>query len=185
MIFNNNTVTMTKAEAKAMIEFASEDETRPNLNSIKFEDRGVVVATDGYRIVVHASQEEPQGCNFGEKLVAREVLEKAVKLTKKGLIEIRFSVDDEVRIDAGGSVFSTEAVDAQYPPYQAVFKSADEKTVQTVGEVGINAAYFEAMELVQSAAEVPTMEVKISDPLDPIDIWVGTQWRALVMPARV
>ncbi len=185
MIFKNNTVTMTKAEARAMIEFASEDETRPHINSVLFEDRGVVVATDGHRIVVHASQEEPQGCNFGEKLISRKDFENAMSLAKKGLIAIRFSVDDEIRIDAGGSTFSADAVDAQYPQYRHMLPSVAAEAANEVGKIGVNATYLESMTLIQSAAEISTMQVKVLGPLDPIDIWVGTQWRAVVMPARL
>lgn len=213
MKFHQATAIISKAEALALIEFASTDETRLHLNCVAFDwPEGSVVATDGHRLVKANSQAKHE---TPMTLVPREALAKAAEACKRKTYAIHVSPGELRVLDCGphkpeGMIGPdepaitdpcmasfTEAVIpfrspyAKFPPYQHVIPSVDTKDHerQACGRFGANADYLGALALV-SAAAFPGSTMRGvtllpgADPADPILVTVGDAWTAVVMTMR-
>lgn len=215
MKFHQATAIISKAEALALIEFASTDETQLHLTCVAFDwPAGAAVATDGRRLVkasVQAKHETPM------TLVPRKVLAKAAQVCKRKTYAIHVSPGELRVLDCGphkpeGMIGPdepaitdprmasfTEAVipfrspDVQFPPYGQVIPSGvdtEDQERQACGRFGANTDYLGALALVAAAA-FPDSNMRGvtllpgTSPLDPILVTVGEAWTAVVMPMRI
>lgn len=140
-------VTLSKKEARALLEFASDDPTRESLAGVCFrvaDDRKIeAIATDGHTLAmlrsadpigVDAPRVIPITISSGYAIVPRAALARAAKSCgAKESIAIEFAHDQTVRATlscvplAGGTPTSTATAtctDLQYPDVDAVLKCA-------------------------------------------------------------
>lgn len=215
MKFHQATAIISKAEALALIEFASTDETRLHLTCVAFDwPEGSAVATDGHRLIKANSQAKHEA---PMTLVPREALAKAAKACKRKTYAIHVSPGELRVLDCGPHkpegligpdeqaitdpcmASFTEAIipfhspDVAFPPYQQVIPSGvDTKDAKrrASGRFGANADYLGALALVSAAAFPGSTMRGVTllpgeSPLDPILVTVGDAWTAVVMPMRI
>ena len=179
-----NTFTISKAEARALVAFASPDETRQHLNAILFDpSNGAAVATDGHTLV----RLKGLGCAVGPAfLVDRDTLEKASKLAKK---------DDEITVNGAVSVDGTvmqyaDLSECTFPPYEQVIPKLKEDR-EIAPAVGINTDYLGRLSLVAKACGKvhPRVTCQVSGELDPILYTCegpdSGDWTVVIMPVRI
>lgn len=158
MRFHQASAIISKAEALALVEFASTDETRLHLNCVAFDwAEGSVVATDGHRLVRANSQPKHEA---PMTLVPRDALVRAAKACKRKTFAI-LVVPGELRVldcgplrpegfigddapDATGLGTFTESVihfrspDVAFPPYEQVIPTLDAQHADSYQGYGEN-----------------------------------------------
>lgn len=213
MYMHLNTCVLTNAEARALLAFASTDETRPMLAAVCVDwSGGRVMATDGHRLAyVNGS---PKG--IGQTVLARSVWAAACKASagKSGLVVVTRVGLDAATVHAGAWPIGAPdcealakdppadwgfaltklpggaAADVAYPPVDQVvpnYASAEREPVKPE-PLGVNPAYLADLVAVTKAAGARGVLMHHGTPLDPIEFEVsGTEgaWRVVVMPMRV
>lgn len=196
MRFQGTEVILTKAEAKALVQHSSKDETRPHVNAVLFSSAEYrAVATDGHRLLIGSPREKPAGDGL-QVLVPRSALERMIKMAggKSHQIRIDLATPKAVIVDTSRvpevAVASVDfaPVSAQFPPYEQVVPKLPVRTA----EVGfhLNADYLADSALVTAATENRTSGLTVYAPAGPLDpILLATsgaesEWRLVIMPMR-
>jgi DNA polymerase III sliding clamp (beta) subunit (PCNA family) len=141
----DDTIEITKAEARALLKHASTDETRKHLCSVLFELNGkaTAVATDGHRL---ARCEVENGSGFEwTALVPRTTLEEAAKLASA---KVPIRVKPQKITVGAATVTYEERQDVKFPPYQQVIP---ERSDDPKPGVAVNTAYLASLDLVGKA----------------------------------
>mgnify|MGYP000875863056 CR=1 FL=1 len=102
----------------------STEEVRYYLNGVYFASAGgsaVAVATDGHRLVKHATDGPP---DFAGIIVPR----KAVGLLPKGGVTVSVS-DSKIRIEAGDLAIVSKLIDGTFPDYERVIPQNNDKII--------------------------------------------------------
>lgn len=187
MIFKNNTVTMTKAEARAMLAFAGQYRSGvPDVvASLYFRDDGVCVSTNGHAIVLHASQDPAAGCNFGEKVVPRYVIEEAIETSGIKVISVEFRNDEtygrpDATMKTDRSTLGFRCVETAYVKWETYTKASPSNSATTE----FNFHYLQDLALIQKASGESMSEVVVDDD-QKMHVWCGTNWRVFLLGMRL
>jgi hypothetical protein len=193
MLCTENGFDFAVEDAKALLAFASKDETRPNLCGIGLDaTRGHAFGTDGHTLAVATNCGKHDHKAF---VVPRAVMEQAVKIAKRGRILISWptlatklrlvstdgmptpwSDDDEdedapraVNVTCGGTTFRANITNATPPPVEQVVPDRKDESGTSAGRIGANMDYLARLVLVQKAAGVGGMVMQGGKgELDPI-----------------
>lgn len=172
--------TLTKAEAKALLAFASTDPARPWLCCVQFEpEHGCAVATDGHTLVRRTTSKRA-GDAF---MVSTADLAAAAKACPaKGEIEVTATA-----LRAGGATVPVRPVDGHFPPYRSVLAASREETPSKT--IGFDARLLARLALVQDACgRGQRLRLHLFGELDPqsFDCFSPTaNWDGVIMPCRV
>jgi hypothetical protein len=186
---------LTKPDCKALLAFAGRDACRETLFQVSFQPAdGAVCATDGHVLVRAANCGRSKGDIYGVK---RADLEQASKLLRRKGDALHVSRDgDTVKldaVDADGKPLGALTVDAtgvQFPPVDQVIPSRDESHAPAA-VVGFNFELLSRVAIMQKAAGATVCRLRQpDDDLGPLrvdchDKTAGTDWTAVVMPARL
>ncbi len=197
MLISENTLYLSKTEAKALLTHASTDIARIHMAAVMIESGSStrMVATDGHRLAV---AECPGQLTHGG-LLGREDLERAVKVL--GSKEVLAIVPNGgahmtlgIAYGEGGPVtrgVQVKLLDSNYVPWQQVLPGADKAQKTGVGVLGINADYLGDLGQVAKACGKRNGSVRLCLPqsdLDPVR-WEcagnGATWEGCVMPVRL
>ena len=175
-------VVLTTLEAKALLLWASTDETRPHLASVAVHAESCSAAVvDGHRVLVlrspNTGRAEPVTDLDGAVLVPREQMDQGVKLADaKGEIHVYQDRIEACKVSASGTPYGQIAIPLPtstkpFPPVSQVLPTY--RTHGTPGcIVGINAGYLADLEAVAKACDTgkgSTVEVMPMDgEFDPI-----------------
>lgn len=190
MKHENGRFTFTRNEIRALLQFSSKDETRAHINAVWFDPpNGRAVATCGHTCAIVKNGATSDTPSF---LVARDDLERASKLLRRQSDRLEvYQAPDGVQLDVnGGRALAVSAVDATFPPIDAVVPQRDEQAL-VVGRWKISGDYLGYLQLVQRAAE--SCGIVCYPPpgeLDPTLWRVESQahactWTAVIMPVRI
>jgi DNA polymerase III sliding clamp (beta) subunit (PCNA family) len=186
MYATDDSIEVTKAEIKAILEHASKDETRPHLSAALFKLNGkaTAVATDGHRLA--RCEVSAAGQSVWECLVPRDALERAAK---------NASAKDTVSVRPGRLTIGDVAVpfaenpEVKFPPYEQVIPR--DRPEKGHGGVALNTAYLASLNVIGKAIDgrTPSARVFAGDgDLDPVVFEVGAggdyPWTVVVMPMR-
>lgn len=174
-------ITLTKAEAKALVAFASKDLTRPQLCAIQFEpEHGVAVATDGYTLVRRTAQ-KTAGATF--LVFASDLVAAAKHCGPKDVIEV---TTETLRV--GGVSVPVRKVDARFPPYREVLAAPRGKACAILGFDGHTLA---RLALVQDACgKGKKVRMTFAGELEPQSFdceapSFAARWDGVIMSCRV
>jgi len=200
MKHENGTFTLTKADCKALLAFASRDTTRVHLCGVHFNPAGgCAYATDGHTLV------KAQNCGRTPDLdsftVPRIPFEQAARLLRRKHDVLVVSVlgpdhRREIQLNAQGDtcghVTAVPVEDNHRMPFPPVEHCIPGKVGGELPDsgVGFNAAYLERIHLIQKAAQSSGVKLWLSAELEPSmaqaeSIEDGTTWTAVVMPLRI
>lgn len=186
MFASDDSIEVTKAEIKALLEHVSKDTTRPHLSGALFKLNGkaTAVATDGHRLA--RCEVAAAGQAVWECLVPRDALERAAKSAgAKDTISVRpgkLSIGDV-------AVPFKEDPDVKFPPYEQVIPS--ERPEKAHSGVAINPAYLASLNVIGKSIGERTTNARVfpgNGDLDPVVFEVGAHgeypWTVVVMPMR-
>lgn len=205
-------VFLSRAELRAILAFASTDETRVNLHAVLFDvAQRTLVATDGHRMATVTADAVAPGDADGEDppvdaekiVVPRSFLDSVVKgSTGKGRIVISWGADGALtatmqdRHDKPiGVTLTGKRSDQAFPPYRAVMPSQLDAGSHT-GD--FNARYLDDLALLASAGAV-SLSVSLFAPTEHragsdspgMAVVRGrsdddrAEWRVCMMPVRI
>lgn len=209
MHYDNETrsILLTKSDVAALVEFASDDETRPHLSCVEFalgEGEATCTATDGHTLVnVRAAL--PTGADrwpgTAAVCVPAKALATAAKALRKGeTLAVHAASPEAVTLTAGASVATVPTLaatdpGAAFPPWRQVVPSRiRDDEAKAARLLAFNPAYLARLVLVSKACEQgKQMRAAIclgEGPLDPMradftDATTGAEWCAVVMPMRL
>lgn len=194
-------VILTTLEARALLLWASTDETRPHLASVAVHAESCSAAVvDGHRVLVlrspNTGRAEPVTDLDGAVLVPREQMDQVIKLAgSKGEIHVYSDRVEACKVSASGTPYGQIVIPLPtstkpFPPVSQVLPTY--RTHGTPGcIVGINAGYLADLEAVAKACDTgkgSTVEVMPMDgEFDPIRFDVrGNTANAIgiIMPCR-
>lgn len=185
MIFAPTTVSLTKAELRALVTHSSTDETRPRVNAILFNaTERCAVATDGHRLAICEADGDAAPWSY---LMPRAAAETALRAPKAEVYILNTVSQDLTAFDKQNrkiGTFDARKVDAQFSPYRQVLGTPSDRGVSQ----GFNAAYLADVALVTAAApESGRMNGVVFHPgageLDPAHFTSG-RWTVVLMPMR-
>jgi len=186
MYATDESIEITKAEIKALLEHVSKDTTRPHINSALFKLNGkaTAVATDGHRLA--RCEVDAAGQSAWECLVPRDALERVAKAAgAKDTVSVR---PGKLTIGDVAVPFTSDP-DVKFPPYEQVIPS--ERPEKGHGGVALNTAYLASLNVIGKAIDgrTPSARVFAGDgDLDPVVFEVGASgdypWTVVVMPMR-
>jgi DNA polymerase III sliding clamp (beta) subunit (PCNA family) len=191
---NENAWVLSKLELKFLVEVASKDTARKNLNGILLDaDRRVAVATDGHRLVrCHLST---KALGKTQSLLPREEAEHIMKRAKANdRIVIRPNCDSAHVSIVGrkGETLTSEVKlrkDVMFPPHEKVIPDDYEERVAEP-MVGMNAGYLSDALIMQNAAATMAVKLHVGKKLEPIVLQAenphdGSRWEYVIMPMRI
>jgi len=191
---NENSWILSKLELKFLVEVASKDEARKNLNGILFDaERRVVAATDGHRLArCHLST---KALGKTQSLMPRDEAEHIMKRAKNGdRIVIRPNCTTAMVSIVGrkGETLTSEVklrTDVTFPPHEQVIPN-DYDCREAEPMVGMNAGYLSAALIMQNAAATHAVKLHVGRHLEPIVLQAenphdGSRWEYVVMPMRI
>lgn len=208
MQYQDDVFSLTKDEAKALLAFASTDEARLALNTVRFgHDTGEVVACNGHTIVVvtattrDALPDRPKGSHT---LVPASALKDAIRLltrkthflhvalpvsSKEGAV-LYVTPDPELEYSRATGEVRAPAVEAEYPPYEQIIHHERLYPELAVGRIGIAIQYLANLKLIGNAAGVYSVDLRVpEEDLHPIEFAAdaadGTAWYGCIMPVRL
>lgn len=175
-------ITLTKAEAKALVAFCSKDRARPQLCAVQFEPaEGVAVATDGHTLVRRTGRKSG-GAPF---LVHAVDLVAAAKLCgPKDVVEVT-----PVALNVGGTPVPVRENAARFPPYREILAATRSEEVPRV--LGFDGHLLARLALVQDACGKGQMiRMSFFGELDPQSFACSApsfaaEWDGVIMPCRV
>lgn len=160
--------TITADECKALVEktrFAiSTEETRYYLNGVYFhatDDDGAsvlrAVATDGHRLA-RIQVGLPEGAeNMPGVIVPRKTIAELIKLIEEGVQEVQISMSGtKVRFVCGGAVLISKLIDGNFPDYDRVIPTGNDKIMEVDGKV-----FAEAVDRVSVIASEKSRGIKL------------------------
>ncbi|HEY5639757.1 MAG TPA: hypothetical protein VIY27_12510 [Myxococcota bacterium] len=186
MFATDDSIEITKAEVKALLEHASKDPTRKHLCGALFKLNGnaTAVTTDGHRLA--RCEVSAAGQSAWECLVPREALERAVK---------NAGAKDTISVRPGKLTIGDVAVpfnedpDVKFPPYEQVIPR--ERPEKCHGGVALNPAYLASLHVIGKSIGERTTNARVfpgDGDLDPVVFEVGAHgdypWTVVVMPMR-
>jgi hypothetical protein len=200
MISINHYCVLTVAEAKALLQFSSNDKTR-GICAVHFDGvRNQAVSTNGHQLAVCRVV---SGTLLFTATIARAYFADAIKRApKKSLLVVTAShlgfVPEEYAHDDSrivGLVPHGKPA-AEYPQYQAIIEATAPKSDERARCAGFSAVYLADLALVAKACangakHYPAIEWEMGEgPLDPAR-WVcrsmsgGGEWFGILMPVRI
>jgi hypothetical protein len=186
MYATDDSIEITKAEIKAILEHASTDATRPHLAGALFQLNGhaIAVSTDGHRLA--RCKVPAAGQAAWECVVPRAALERAAKTA---------SVKDMISVRPGKLSIGDVAVpfeqnpDVKFPPYEQVIPR--ERPEKCHGGVAVNPAYLASLHVIGKSLNERTTHARVfpgDGDLDPVVFEIGSggdyPWTVVVMPMR-
>ena len=193
-----NILHFNKSELTVLLKAASKDTTLYNINSVDFgSDR--MVSTDGHRLCKIEAPEDRHSGIDKPFAVAREYLERIVKVMgKDSIARVAAKPDDAdpvspfglatVRtIEVDGTEFHVPQLECDYPDYKQVIPKAE----QAVITIGFNAAYLRDLcdpIIKAGVSRGNCMKLRISDDLSPVAATADTDGGSIeyvVMPIRI
>ena len=190
----------TKNELVVCLKAASKDTTRYNINSVYFESNRMV-ATDGHRLCKIEAPEDRHSGIDKPFAVAREYLERIVKVMGKDTVakvaadpddadpDSPFGLDTVRTITVDGTEFHVPQIGGDYPNYKQVIPKPEEAAIT----VGFNAAYMRDLcdaAIKVGASRCPAIKLRIKDDLSPVVATTvidldGGSIEYVVMPMRI
>ena len=117
---------------KKTIIAVSKDELKPSLTGVLFkikEDEIISVATDGHRLVRTIRKDFSSGGFEGEVIIPTKFLNLLIGyLDKDGVTSLAIG-ENHVKVELDSTVIYTRIIDEQFPDYDSVIPSNNEKTV--------------------------------------------------------
>lgn len=169
----------------ALMNVASDDDTRQNLTGVYFEkDGSAVVACDGHCLVKRTMQ--PDDVNgFRGKIVK---LPAKLKFLAKTLAYELFSETGAAEMQKSNSLNPFDIVDGQYPDYKQVIPESEKLTRAFTVDANLIAAVVKAMDVQPdklSKRRSVTFHFDPNNDLSPVKVTCGDrQVFGIIMPMR-
>src|SRR5690606_8876481 len=132
---------MNKKQVGAFLKVMGKDDMRPVLKTAyidKYNDRLVMVATDGYKLSAVYLDEDAEPL-LG-RLIRREAIERWYKLATG---KSRLTGEELVRVSADDYAQHNEYQDGTYPQWQALVPKGE---IEGQGEMAFNAEFFKIVQ---------------------------------------
>jgi hypothetical protein len=197
MKFTEDALVIDRCELRALLAFASSDDTRPQMESIHIEpDRGRVYATDGHRLLMLESEPgdgTPYAIPARAMARAMRVFAAAIQV-RHGDGAITLDDDPCARMISSGCdliVLTMPARAVEPPPIDSVLASVD-MTSPPVSSYSLNAKYLSDVRLIGELGSSRSNGISLHAPRGdhgPVLVTAtsddGTEATGLLMPIRM
>lgn len=177
-------ITITVAEVKALLKFASEDAARENLCGIAVSGQRLA-ATNGHVVAIRG--EDPRASWSGALIVPTALWLQAIAGLKAG---DQLEVDGDanlVTITGGPAPVQCRSPKRTFPPLDQVIPESSRKAANSIG---VGGHYLALLPVIDKATRTKSgsWDMRCGGELDPILLVAQgreTTWTVIIMPVRL